>query len=175
MESSLARARRTRSDQQEHGPESDSQTSQGPGVSQAELLPKIEHLAQEVAVFKNLAMAFERWHQDMITLTGQNRQMRSKGDDLVTIVRQLIMLSLNAAVEAARAGQSARGFVVVAAEVRKLALSAQVLSGGLSKDLDKNDLLTTATFQDVQSGGKLMMAAISGLEADIRELRACIT
>jgi len=62
--------------------------------------------------------------------------------------------------------------VVVAAEVRRLALAAQNLSGDLGKDLHKNDLLTTAVFQDVQAGGKLMMAAISGVETGIRQVRA---
>jgi methyl-accepting chemotaxis protein len=101
----------------------------------------------------------------------QNREMHGKGEDLGTIVKQLIMLSLNAAIEAARAGESARGFVVVAAEVRTLAMRAQALSKELGRNLHKNELVTTATFQDIQAGGKLMMAALSGLEARINKLR----
>ena len=140
----------------------------------AELVRQTEALAQEAAGLKTLAVAFERWHQDMIALTTQNRQMHSKGDDLASIVRQLIMLSLNARIEAARAGDSARGFVVVAAEVRSLALRAEALSGDLGKNVYKNELLTAATFQDIQAGGKMMMAAISGLESMIQQLRAGI-
>jgi methyl-accepting chemotaxis protein len=137
----------------------------------AELVKQTEQLSEETAQLKSIALAFERWHQDMISLTEQNREMHSKGDDLVTIVRQLIMLSLNAAIEAARAGDAARGFVVVAAEVRSLAQRAQALSQDLSKHLHKNDLVTTATFQDIQAGGKMMMAAISGLESQLSQLR----
>jgi hypothetical protein len=37
--------------------------------------------------------------------------------------------------------------------------------------LHKNDLVTTATFQDIQAGGKMMMAAISGLESQLSQLR----
>jgi methyl-accepting chemotaxis protein len=140
----------------------------------ADLLKHTGSLADEAAQLKNIAIAFERWHQDMISLTQQNREMHSKGDDLATIVRQLIMLSLNAAIEAARAGDAARGFVVVAAEVRNLALRAQALSQDLSKSLHRNDLVTTATFQDIQAGGKLMMAAISGLESMLGQLRGKI-
>jgi methyl-accepting chemotaxis protein len=64
--------------------------------------------------------------------------------------------------------------VVVAAEVRSLSLRAQTLSKDLGKNLHRSDLTTTATFQDIQAGGKLMLAAISGLESMARELRARI-
>lgn len=169
-ESALMRARRLRSAR--HTPQSDGDSEPTRAVVPANVSRRVQELGNEVAGFKDLALAFERWHQDMISLTEQNRRMRSKGEDLTSIVKELIMLSLNAAIEAARAGQSARGFVVVAAEVRRLALSAQSLSADLGKDLHKNDLLTTAIFQDVQAGGKLMMAAISGMEAGIRQVRA---
>jgi methyl-accepting chemotaxis protein len=169
-ESALTRARRLRS--LRHTPQPDAYSHPARGVVAVSISRRVQELGNEVADFKDLALAFERWHQDMISLTEQNRRMRSKGEDLASIVKELIMLSLNAAIEAARAGQSARGFVVVAAEVRRLALSAQSLSTDLGKDLHKNDLLTTAIFQDVQASGKLMMAAISGLEAGIRDVRA---
>jgi Methyl-accepting chemotaxis protein (MCP) signalling domain len=129
-------------------------------------------LANDVAELKDLAEAFERWHQDMIGLTASNRSLHSNGEDLVAVARNLIMVSLNAAIEAARAGESARGFVVVAAEVRSLALKAQALASQLREGLHKNNLLTAATFQDIQAGGKLMMAAVSGLGSSVNKLRA---
>jgi len=152
-------------------------TGGGPPIAadvRADLLRQTQELAQEVARLKALAVAFERWHQDMISLMSQNRDMRGLGEDVASIVKQLIMLSLNAAIEAARAGESARGFVVVAAEVRSLSLRAQTLSKDLGKNLHRSDLTTTATFQDIQAGGKLMLAAISGLESMVRQLRARI-
>jgi methyl-accepting chemotaxis protein len=144
------------------------------GDVRADLLRRTEVLDQEVAGLKELAVAFERWHQDMISLVAENRDMHSKGEDLASIVKQLIMLSLNAAIEAARAGDSARGFVVVAAEVRNLAQRAQTLSRDLGRNLHRNDLMTTATFQDIQAGGKLMMAALSGLDSMVKQLRSKI-
>ena len=127
-------------------------------------------LTAEVAELKNLSDAFERWHQDMIRLTTSNRSLHSKGEELTGVARALIMVSLNAAIEAARAGESARGFVVVAAEVRSLALKAQELAAELRAGLNKNSLLTASTFQDIQAGGKLMMAAVSGLSSSVDKL-----
>ncbi len=127
-------------------------------------------LAQEVAELRDLAEAFERWHQDMIALTTTNRSLNSKGEDLTAVARSLIMVSLNAAIEAARAGESARAFIVVAAEVRSLALKAQQLTAELTAGLHKSNLRTATTFQDIQAGGKLMMAALSGLRASVERL-----
>jgi methyl-accepting chemotaxis protein len=144
------------------------------GPSKEEVLRQTELLTSEVIRLKELAQTFERWHEDMIALTGQSRDMHDKGEELENISRHLIMTSLNAAIEAARGGESARGFVVVAAEVRGLAFRARALSKDLGTDLDKTDLVTAATFQDIQAGGKMMMAAISGLESMVKQLRTQI-
>jgi hypothetical protein len=142
-----------------------------PAVDKADLLQRTEDLSRDIAHLKTLVVAFERWHEDMIYLTARNREMNSKGEDLATIARHMIMVSLNAAVEAASAGEVARGFVVVAAEVKLQAKNMTVLSGDMNKELQKSELMTTTTFQDIQAGGKMMMAAISGLELKLRQLR----
>jgi hypothetical protein len=126
----------------------------------------------EVLSLKDLAHAFERWHQDMNLLVEQNRAMRANREELHSIVQHLTMVSLNAKIEAARAGESARGFAVVATEVRSLANRAEALSKDFGTGLHRNDLATTATFQDIQASGKMMMAAISGLESMIGQLRS---
>jgi Methyl-accepting chemotaxis protein (MCP) signalling domain len=139
--------------------------------NRGDLLRRTEELSREVTHLKTLAIAFERWHEDMIRMTARARDMNVKGDDLATIARHMIMVSMNASIEAARAGDIARGFVVVAAEVKNQAKLMQTLSGDMGKDLHKSELMTTATFQDIQAGGKMMMAAISGLESMVKQLR----
>jgi len=144
----------------------------GSSAKRADLLRRAENLTQGVADIKTLAVAFERWHEDLILMTAQSRDLNVMGEDIARIARQLVMVSINAAIEAARAGEIARGFVVVAAEVKTQAQCAQALSGDMRKTLHKGELLTAATFQDVQAGGKMIMAAISGLELMVKELRS---
>jgi methyl-accepting chemotaxis protein len=127
---------------------------------------------EEIQRLKDTALTFERWHEDMTSLMTQNREMHVKNREFAAIVQQIVMLSLNATIEAARAGEAGRGFAVVAGQVRALAARSEALSVGYSHSLDKNDTTTTATFQDIQAGGKMMVAALSGLESTVKRLRA---
>jgi hypothetical protein len=43
-----------------------------------------EDLTREIAHLKTLAIAFERWHEDMIYMTARTRDMNEKGADLAT-------------------------------------------------------------------------------------------
>jgi hypothetical protein len=58
--------------------------------------------------------------------------------------------------------------------VRTLAFRSESLSKDYSNSLYKNDLTTTSTFQDIQAGGKMIMAAISGIESMVAQLRTRI-
>jgi methyl-accepting chemotaxis protein len=132
---------------------------------------RIETLATEVNQLKDVAFTFEHWHEDMNSLMAQNREMRRQNEVFDSIVKHIVILALNAAIEAARAGDSGRGFAVVADEVRKLAFRSQDLSKDYGRSLHKNDLTTTAAFQEIQADGKLVMAAISSIEAQIGHLK----
>ncbi len=119
----------------------------------------------EAARLKQFGASFERWHEQMISLMSQNHDMHSKNHELARIVNHVLMVSLNASIEAARAGAAGRGFSIVAGEVRALATRSQELSKSYRDSLDRNDLVTTATFQDIQAGGKMITAALGSVEA----------
>jgi methyl-accepting chemotaxis protein len=121
-------------------------------------------LASDMRLLLDVDKTFERWHASMDVLLRHNDGMHRKNDDFTRIVRQMTIVTLNASIEAARAGTAGRGFTVVAQEMRELASRAEELSADYRRSLHENDLITTSTFQDLQAGGKMITGAVIGLD-----------
>ena len=131
----------------------------------------LDRLANEAGQLRKVAITFEHWHHAMDALMAQNREMHRQNAEFGGIVKHIVIVALNAAIEAARAGESGRSFAVVADEVKALATRSESLSRDYGDSLCKNDLTTTATFQEIQADGKMIVSAIGGLEALIGRLR----
>jgi methyl-accepting chemotaxis protein len=125
------------------------------------LKEKLDTVEIDLADLADLLVTFERWHESLTQLMLHNAEMHKQNQEFFNIVKQIVILALNAAIEAARAGEHGRGFAVVADEVRNLAMRSQELSESYKENLNKNDFLTTATFQDIQAGGKMILTDIS--------------
>jgi uncharacterized protein (UPF0335 family) len=136
-----------------------------------EFKDKTTILSNEISEMTRFSGIFDRWHDDMNSLMTQNRLMHEQNDRFSHIVRTIVILSINAAIEAAKAGNNGRGFAVIAQQIRSLANTSEELSRDYSKNLYKNDLITTATFQDIQAGGKMITSALFGIHVSSKNLK----
>lgn len=102
-------------------------------------------------------------------------QVSSIAGVIKEIASQTNLLALNAAIEAARAGEQGRGFAVVADEVRKLAertsaatVEIEQMIGGIQSDTESVVSVMDAALPQVQSGVSLAEDAAKSLR-DIKE------
>ncbi|MBV5296112.1 MAG: chemotaxis protein [Curvibacter lanceolatus] len=138
--------------------------------AQTQIASQCDTLDRSITELRNVGKTYERWHASMDFLLGHNRAMHNKNDEFASIVRQLVIVALNASIEAARAGTMGRGFAVVADEMRSLSVRAEKLAQDFRSSLYENDLITTTTFQDMQAGGKMIVGAVTGLELQNRKI-----
>jgi len=100
------------------------------------------HLQQAISGIHQLASAVSETADIVEKLAHDSHQIRSVLQVIAEIADQTNLLALNAAIEAARAGEQGRGFAVVADEVRNLARRTQESTQSITEIISN---LTTAT------------------------------
>ncbi len=106
--------------------------------------------------------------------------IREMAEVIAGIASQTDLLSMNAAIEAAHAGEAGRGFAVVAEEIRKLAETAgessrgiAELVGSITETVDRTDgnvRETSAVFETMHKDIAETVRAFAGIEHAISEL-----
>jgi methyl-accepting chemotaxis protein len=115
-------------------------------MKSCDVLTSLEDISREVIeIINNDSQKEQELASRISSLAGQASDIKNILSIIKDIADQTNLLALNAAIEAARAGEHGRGFAVVADEVRQLAEKTQRSIG----DIDATVMVVVQNVQDI--------------------------
>nr|WP_017411268.1 methyl-accepting chemotaxis protein [Aeromonas hydrophila] len=108
-------------------------------------------LTTVVSTSDNIVTQMENASTLMNKLHAQSQNITAIVSTISSIADQTNLLALNAAIEAARAGEQGRGFAVVADEVRQLAARTSQSTNEIASVVSQNQQLTHQVSEQIQS------------------------
>lgn len=151
----------------EQAQQSDEQAGQG-ATEVAQMSQQMQALATQVAMSGSNMQDLQQAADAIVSVL----------DTIKGVAEQTNLLALNAAIEAARAGEHGRGFAVVADEVRRLSANTQEATAEIQQMIDRLRRTVTeaaeALSQEQQSAEACMVGAAAA-EQSLHQIRAGIS
>ncbi|XYC97096.1 methyl-accepting chemotaxis protein [Pseudomonas sp. NMS19W] len=116
---------------------------------------------QSMARIEQLADSATSASSSIESLSAEIQNIGTVLEVIKSVAEQTNLLALNAAIEAARAGEQGRGFAVVADEVRALARRTQQSTEEIERLVSALRSAAHSSVQQIQSSGELVKLAVS--------------
>ena len=153
-----------------HISESASETEQDSLTAMTEAGEGSQRVEQATVAIQKIATTVAEASRQIHELEDRTKQVSSIANVIKDIAGQTNLLALNAAIEAARAGEQGRGFAVVADEVRKLAertssatIEIEQMIVGIQKDTIGAVSAMNSALPEVEHGVELAGSASASL------------
>lgn len=129
-----------------------------------EISQSVIQAQDEVEELKRSSMEVEahfgEMEQTFLAFQAALKKIKSCTNKIVTIADQTNILALNASIEAARAGNNGKGFVVVASEVKNLADEIKNLVGEIDSSIHEAEQGTEALNADINTSQQALDQSI---------------
>jgi methyl-accepting chemotaxis protein len=147
-----------------------SQSSSGEASLEQTLDRGRDDLTEVIGALKEIQQTRSTLANEIRGLTAHIDELRNMASDVEMIAFQTNMLSLNAAIESARAGESGRGFAVVAAEVRKLSNASRETGQRITARVDSITATLTAITRTNEEVSSRERTTVGNSEQRIHEV-----